>query len=79
MMPTKAQMSLARLVRVYSPRAINRKDAQRRGLLDDFNRAKRAGLITTAHYECTVVGDEWLESVEGREVLTRPERQEDGK
>lgn len=62
---TEAQKAaLTRLVRVFSPRAIDRKDAKRRGLLKDFNICRRARLIQSAGFECSVMGDDWLNTPE---------------
>ena len=63
---TEAQATaLARLIRVFSPRAIDRKEAKRCGLLNEFNICRRAKLIQSAGFECSVMGDDWLNTPEG--------------
>lgn len=67
---TEAQaMALVALMQVFGPRAIDRRHAKRRGLLNEFNICRRAKLIQSAGYECSVAGDEWLESSAGRAHL----------
>ena len=75
---TPAQRSLVQLVIYQSPRAITRQESARRGMLKEFERCLRAGLIQSAGYEASVNGDEWLESPAGRLALALASRADGG-
>lgn len=71
---TKAQASLIRLLRVCDARSIERKTAIRHGMVADFERCRRAGLIQSANYETSVAADDWLNSPEGYRALREAEK-----
>lgn len=68
---SEAQRALVRLIAngVGSPRHITRQDARRRGMESDFDIARREGLLVSAGYECSVAGDDFLNSEVGRSAL----------
>lgn len=65
----REQECLVKLMHHFSPRAIHQHEATERGLATEFHVCKNAGLIQSAGFECSVRGDEWLESPAGRTAL----------
>ncbi|MFC3206819.1 hypothetical protein [Aquamicrobium soli] len=66
---TKAQKGLVRCVKAMDARYMTLDDARRYGVEADFVRARRAGLIRSAGFEASSIGDDFLNSPAGREAL----------